>query len=132
MEMVNAINNDKRDATYRRLSRYVKGDGWTFTPNVGFTFGEHLEQIGGSCVIYGVMNLLIHEGIDISPERAEELRNKMATRYGVREGFSIKAAKDILDEYGWASIFLPCSIPLCQYRTPHLCPSFSTLKRVDD
>lgn len=95
-----ATDKAKLDAIHKRLSDYVTGDGWTFTPNAGFTFGEQLEQIGGSCVIYGAMNLLVHEGIDISPEKAEEILDRMAERYGTRSGFPVQAAKDILDEYG--------------------------------
>lgn len=94
-----ATDKAKLDAIHKRLSDYVTGNGWTFTPNAGFTFGEHLEQIGGSCVIYGAMNLLIHEGIDISPEQAKEYLDQFTKQHNRDYNFPLDAAKKILDDH---------------------------------
>ncbi len=94
-----ATDKAKLDAIHKRLSEYVTGDGWTFTPNAGFTFGEQLEQIGGSCVIYGAMNLLVHEGIDISPEKAQEYLDQFTKQYKQDYDFPLDAAKKILNDH---------------------------------
>jgi WXG100 family type VII secretion target len=85
------------------LSQYTRGDSWTYLNNKGFESGEELAQVGPSCTIYGIMNLLVQEGIDISQEDANAIYEQMKADYpdsGVTNGFPIAAAKDILDQYG--------------------------------
>jgi len=83
------------------LSQYTNGgEGWRFTTNEGFEAHEYVTQKGGSCTIYGVMNLLIQNGVDISQADADAILDKITKQYGRAEAFPIDAAKSILDEYG--------------------------------
>lgn len=81
------------------LGRYVSGSGWHLVNDPSFTVGELLVQIGGSCTIYGIMNLLIEEGIDISDEDARAMLNEAIRTYGRNGGFPLDAARSILNRY---------------------------------
>jgi hypothetical protein len=61
------------------LSMYQDGvNGWQLIP-IGdkFTSGELLTQIGPACTIYGVMNLLVENGYDISQADADKHYNNL-------------------------------------------------------
>jgi len=76
------------------------GEGWLFTNHSGFEEHEYVRQVGGSCVIYGAMNLLIQNGVDISQAEADAILADSAKEYGVSEAFPLKAAERVLDKYG--------------------------------
>ena len=82
------------------LSTYTEGDGWTYMQNSGFSSDERVVQIGGSCTIYGIMNLLNQEGIDISQEEADAILAEMTERYGRDRAFPLDAARSILEDHG--------------------------------
>ncbi len=82
------------------LESAVDGTGWSLSNEEGFHKDELLDQIGGSCTIYGIMNLLVEEGIDISQAEADAILQELTEKYGRDQSFPFDAAQDILERYG--------------------------------
>lgn len=108
-----------RSYSRANANNYTTGvNGWNVIDMQGaFTPNELLVQSGGSCTIFGAMNLLVANGYDIDPNTArfihlEQLgtriyRNPFEFRYwadlldGEQDlGFERQYALDILDDYG--------------------------------
>lgn len=98
-EAAEAFERADRGNDFSGLRDEVSGEGWSLVNNEGFQKDELLDQVGGSCTIYGIMNLLVQEGIDISQEEADAILAEMTRRYGRGDRFPLEAAELILDRY---------------------------------